>query len=118
MNWISLLGLDAYKDRLTACMAEGGQAARDRLQLAALELVQEKKTPANTGGVGCCCFGSGYHRDAFIVVGSVGVLLGHATACGSGLGDCWCVALCLGVGGVCLAGCPASEAANFCADTG
>ncbi len=43
MNWISLLGLDAYKDRLTACMAEGGQAARDRLQLAALELVQEKK---------------------------------------------------------------------------
>lgn len=40
---MSLLGLDAYKERVQACIAEGGQAARDRLQLAALELVQEKK---------------------------------------------------------------------------
>lgn len=43
VNWMSLLGLDAFKERIQACIAEGGQAARDRLQLAALELAQEKK---------------------------------------------------------------------------
>ena len=43
MNWISLFGLDAYKERIAACMTEGGQGVRDRFQLATLELIQEKK---------------------------------------------------------------------------
>ena len=43
MNWMSLLGLDAWQQRVQAALDEGGQSARDRLQLASLELAQEKK---------------------------------------------------------------------------
>ncbi len=43
MNWISLLGLQAYKERCARYAAEGKQAASDRLTLAALEWAEEKK---------------------------------------------------------------------------
>lgn len=43
MNWISLLGLQSWRQRLSTYAQEGKQAAHDRLTLAALEWAQERK---------------------------------------------------------------------------
>lgn len=43
MDWISRLGLQAQAARWRRACAEGGQAAQDRLELAALEWAQYKR---------------------------------------------------------------------------
>ena len=43
MNWLSLLGLDAFVARWQAAGLEGAIAAQDRLQLAHLEWQDQKK---------------------------------------------------------------------------
>lgn len=43
MNWIALLGLDAWLARWRALLAEGGVAANDRLSLAHLEWLEQKQ---------------------------------------------------------------------------
>ena len=43
MNWLSLLGLDAFVARLQAAGLEGAIAAQDRLELAHLEWQDQKK---------------------------------------------------------------------------
>ena len=43
VNWMSWLGLQAWKERLGACAQEAKQAAQDRFALAALEWAQERK---------------------------------------------------------------------------
>ena len=43
VNWMSWLGLQAWKERLGACAQEAKQAAQDRFALAALEWARERR---------------------------------------------------------------------------
>lgn len=43
VNWLSLLGLQAWKERFAAYTQDGKQAAQDRWALAMLEWAQERK---------------------------------------------------------------------------
>ena len=74
MNWLSLLGLEAFMARWRANVIEGAIAAEDRLELA--------------GAVDCCnrayCSDPGAGVD-----GHTGAVLGHATPRDGRLGGRW-----------------------------